>query len=420
MSAAHLAMLKSVEQGSPFTVDNIPFGVISTPDNPKPRCATAFGNYAIDLSALERDGFLSDIPGLEGKGEIEMTGNVFSQPTLNAFAAMPKEIHFKVRTSLIRYFHGGLPPSYYIPLDTVTYHYPMDTSNFSDFFCSLEHVKNCAKVMNAPITPSFFSIPPVYNGRTSSLKITNTPIHRPRGVIQPSPSSPPTYAPTQALDFELEMGVFISKPLPSGKILNIRNAREHIFGFVVLNDWSARDIQGFEMAPLGPFHSKGSGTSISPWIVTCEALDKVACPVEVRQEPEPLPHLEWKGEVGEATFDRNGKSYNVTSTNLNELYWTPYQQLTHLASAGEGLTTGDIFGTGTITSDRTNSKGEKDGIACLIERKVPENELSELKTDGIQFLQDWDEVVMEGWCANSRAGVKFGFGECRGKILPPK
>lgn len=157
--------------------------------------------------------------------------------------------------------------------------------------------------MNAPITPSFFSIPPVYNGRTSSLKITNTPIHRPRGVIQPSPNNPPTYAPTQALDFELEMGVFVSKPLPSGEILDIRNAREHIFGFVVLNDWSARDIQGFEMAPLGPFHSKGSGTSISPWVVTCEALDKVACPVQVRQESEVLPHLRWKGGVAEATFD---------------------------------------------------------------------------------------------------------------------
>ncbi|OJJ88955.1 uncharacterized protein ASPGLDRAFT_62570 [Aspergillus glaucus CBS 516.65] len=419
-------MLNSVEEGSPFTVDNIPFGVISTPDNPKPRCATAFGNYAIDLSALERVGFLSDIPGLEGKGGIEMIGNVFSQPTLNAFAAMPKEIRLKVRNSLTRYFHGGLPPSYYIPLDTVTYHYPMDTSNFSDFFCSLEHVKNCAKVMNAPITPSFFSIPQVYNGRTSSLKITNTPIHRPRGVIQPIPNNPPIYAPTQALDFELEMGVFISKPLPASQILNIRNARDHIFGFVVLNDWSARDIQGFEMVPLGPFHGKGSGTSVSPWVVTCEALDSVACAVEVGQEAGVLPHLRWKGREGEATFDvklqarvlRNGKLYNVTSTNLNELYWTPYQQLTHLASAGEGLSTGDIFGTGTITSDRTNFKGEKDGIACLVERKAPENELSELKANGIEFLQDGDEVVMEGWCVNSRMGVKFGFGECRGKVLP--
>jgi len=174
MSAAHLAMLKSVEQGSPFTVDNIPFGVISTPGSPKPRCATAFGDYAIDLSALERDGFLSDVPGLKGKSGFEITGNVFSQvcvssmscrtcdefliwseqPTLNAFAAMPKEIRLKVRNSLIRYFHDGLPPSYYIPLGTVTYHYPMDTSNFSDFFCSLEHVKN--------VRPSPAFIPQTY------------------------------------------------------------------------------------------------------------------------------------------------------------------------------------------------------------------------------------------------------------------
>lgn len=158
-------------------------------------------------------------------------------------------------------------------------------------------------MMQGPIPANFFYIPPVYNGRTSSLKVSNTPIRRPRGVIQTSPNAPPTYAPCQAFDFELEMGVFVSKPLPAGEVLDIRKARDHIFGFVILNDWSARDIQGFEMAPLGPFHSKGSGTSISPWIITLEALDAVACGMEMRQDPGPLPHLEWKGAKGKATFD---------------------------------------------------------------------------------------------------------------------
>ena len=157
--------------------------------------------------------------------------------------------------------------------------------------------------MKLPISQNFFSIPSVYNGRTSSLRVSDTPIRRPRGVMQECPTSPPSFTTSKRFDFELEMGVFLSKPLPAGHILDIQNARDHIFGFVILNDWSARDIQGFEMAPLGPFHSKGSGTSISPWIVTLEALDNVACPVQTPQSPAPLPHLTWKGEEDKATFD---------------------------------------------------------------------------------------------------------------------
>lgn len=161
----------------------------------------------------------------------------------------------------------------------------------------------CAEAINAPFTPNFFAIPSVYNGRTSSLKITNTPIRRPWGVIQPTKNDQPTFAPSQRLDFELEMGVFISKPFPAGEILDIRRARDHIFGFVIMNDWSARDIQGFEIVPLGPFHSKGSGTSVSPWVVTVEALEGVKCGIGVERGERPLEHLRWKGNESEATFD---------------------------------------------------------------------------------------------------------------------
>ncbi|KAJ5786287.1 uncharacterized protein N7503_011499 [Penicillium pulvis] len=341
-------------RSTPFPIENIPFGVISTRENPTPRCATALHNDAVDLSALEKDGFFDSISGFD-------EGAIFSK---------------------------------------------------------------CSEIFGLPGSPNWHVIPSVYNGRTSSLNVSTT-LTRPHGVIKDEAGGL-SFTPTKKLDFELEMGVFISHPLKPGQILDIQAVKDHIFGFVILNDWSARDIQGFEMAPLGPFHSKGFSTTISPWIITMDALESVQSPVMVHQDPAPLPHLAWKGNENEATFDidlsariiRGGNTYNVTSTNLNELYWTPYQQATHLTSAGEGLSTGDIFGTGTISSARTDSNGEKTGLACLVERSLPRTSLSALKENGIVFFEDGDELIMEGWCVNKTNGVRFGFGQCRGTVAP--
>ncbi|KAL4928976.1 uncharacterized protein BDV17DRAFT_298284 [Aspergillus undulatus] len=419
---------------SPFSIDNLPYGVVSTADNPTPRCATALENDAVDLAALERDGYFKSVPGFEN--------NVFSLPTLNTFAALSKTSQRQVRAILKTTlsssdFDETARKKYAIPLKNVTNHYPMDTRNFSDFYCSLEHTKNCSEIMSAPVPQNWFIIPSVYNGRTSSLRISGTPIRRPNGVYSsrslPSPLTPPStdnipYRPSARFDFELEIGIFLSRPLPPGEVLDIANAPDHIFGLVILNDWSARDIQGFEMIPLGPFHGKGSGTSISPWIVSTDALAQstVARPAGKVQSPEPLEHLAWKGDREEECWDvelrawvvRNGHSYLVTETNLKELYWSPYQQLAHLASAGEGLSTGDIFGTGTVTSNRLTPTGENIGIACLLERNLPQNKLSALSDAGIVYLEDGDEVVMEGWAVNRETGGRIGFGECRGAVLP--
>ncbi|KAL4922388.1 hypothetical protein BDW62DRAFT_52326 [Aspergillus aurantiobrunneus] len=406
---------------TPFPIDNLPYGVISTPDNPTPRCATALDNDAIDLSALEKDGHFKSIPGFETE--------VFSQPTLNTFAALPKSSQREVRallTTLLSDKNTTIRSKYAIPLHITTNHFPMDTRNFSDFYCSLEHTQNCSTIMNTPIPQNWFSIPSVYNGRTSSLRVSGTPIRRPNGVYRATPTSPAAFQPTARFDFELEVGVFLSRALEPGEVLDIDDAPEYIFGLVVLNDWSARDIQGFEMMPLGPFHGKGAGTTVSPWIVTMEALEGCRVPSTKVQEPPALRHLSWRGSKGEETWDvelgarvvRNGKSYLVTETNLKELYWTPYQQLAHLASAGEGLSTGDIFGTGTVTSARINENGENMGIACLLERNLPQNKLASTTADGLVFLEDGDEVVLDGWCVNRHTGRKFGFGECRGVVLP--
>lgn len=214
----------------------------------------------------------------------------------------------------------------------------------------------------------------MYNGRTSSLVVSGTPVVRPCGIF-PSKDGKPTFQPEAHLDFELEMGVFISTPVPRGQRLDINKAKDHIFGMVMLNDWSSRDIQFYEMQPLGPFHSKGSATTISPWVVTIEALEESAsCARKTPQDPQPPPHLTWKDD-STAVFDiqvsvkvqrecktlvnalvsltsqKGGSSvHTLGESNLNELYWTPFQQITHLGAAGEGLSTGDLFGTGTISS----------------------------------------------------------------------
>jgi len=239
--------------------------------------------------------------------------------------------------------------------------------------------------------------------------------------------STPNFQPETYLDFELEMGVFLSKPIPRGQRLKIDDAKESIFGLVLLNDWSSRNIQFYEMPPLGPFHSKGSGTSISPWIVPIEALEAVACPRHTTQEPAPMSHLNWTDDA-KATYNvevsvkiiRDGQTYTLGNSNLNELHWTPFQQITHLGSAGEGLATGDIFGTGTMSSSRTNEQGEKIGLGCIYERKLQGNTLSTAPADIVDtFLKDGDEVVMEGWAVKPETGeVLYGFGECRGKVLP--
>lgn len=229
---------------------------------------------------------------------------------------------------------------------------------------------------------------------------------------------------SQAVDFELEMGYFISKPVPYGETLDVDNAPEHIFGFVLLNDWSARDIQIFELPPLGPFNSKSSGTTISPWIVTLDALSPFAC--TPKHKTYPFAHLRYK-EFDKVTFnvklaahlERQGRSYPLCTSNLRYLYWTPYQQITHHASAMCGLNTGDLMGTGTVSGDGTDENGNKTELACLFEATQNATEVIEFE-DGQQlsYLRDGDTIILSAWCEDSSGRRVLGFGECRGSILP--
>lgn len=241
--------------------------------------------------------------------------------------------------------------------------------------------------------------------------------------------SEPIYGPSRKLDFELEVGCFLSKPIPFGETMPISSARDHIFGFVILNDWSARDHQLFEMRPLGPFHSKGFGTTISNWVVPIEALESFGCATHLQQDPLPFEHLTWP-EESNAALDiklriklvRDHKEHVLATSNLKYLYWTPYQQLAHHAASGCGMETGDLIGTGTISGSGKDENGQMKELGCLYEAERTQTDVLPRSEGSYEagYLEDGDEIILEGWCEDGEGRVVLGFGECRGRILPPK
>ncbi|GAB1200329.1 hypothetical protein APSETT444_009699 [Aspergillus pseudonomiae] len=266
---------------TPFTIDNLPYGVISTRDNSSKRCAVAFQQFAIDLDLLYRHDFFASIPELDVNVFAEVSpfetnsardfnqgmGTDAVQDNWNVFAVLPLSTRATVRARI----RCGI-------LDK--------TINKA-----LVPLSNCTEVMKIKMSSNWFSIPSVYNGRTSSLAVSGTPVTRPYGMYPDPQTGVVSFQPESKLDFELEMGVWLSTPVPRGQRLDIAKSKEHIFGFTLLNDWSSRQIQNFEMTPLGCFHSKGSLTSVSPWIVPIEALEPFKCERMVQQDPLPMPHL---------------------------------------------------------------------------------------------------------------------------------
>ncbi|KAI7579371.1 hypothetical protein KC316_g9474 [Hortaea werneckii] len=411
----------------PYTLANLPYGVISTPSNPKPRCAVAIGSHAIDLAAYAKPGRFFDLES----GHNFMLAQIFSEPALNSFAALPWPTRRAVRQQLQDELRAGkVPAECLVSLSEVKNHVPMKMGGFSDFYTSLEHCQNCSGEMtSAAIAKNWWYAPSVYNSRVSSVLPSPHDIPRPKNVyFSNGVDSEPTYGPTQKMDFELEMGYFVSKPVPFGESMPIADAKEHVFGFVMLNDWSARDHQLFEMRPLGPFHSKGFGTSISNWVVPMEALEEFSCPPNTKQDPAPFPHLTWPGQ-GDGALDiklrirlnRNGQEKGLGTSNLKYLYWTPYQQLTHHAASGCGMETGDLIGTGTISGLGRNEKGEKCELGCLYEGERTKTQVMPQSTGSKYqegYIEDGDEIILEGWCENKQGEVVLGFDMERSDPVP--
>ncbi|WP_020201151.1 MULTISPECIES: fumarylacetoacetase [Cupriavidus] len=400
-----------------FPLQNLPYGIFSTTGQ-GPRAGVAIGDFILDLAVLDGAGLLP--PAVRG---------VFGGATLNAFIALGKPAWTETRQHLTRLLSAGddtlrgksaLHEQALVPMAWATLHLPVDIPGYTDFYSSREHATNVGRMFRDPdnaLLPNWLEIPIGYNGRASSVVVSGTALHRPKGQIKPPDAPRPVFAACRKLDYELEMAFIVGKPSALGEAISTADAPAHIFGMVILNDWSARDIQQWEYVPLGPFNSKGFGTSISPWVVTMDALEPFRRDNPV-QSPEPLPYLRQpRGNAYDIALEvalrPEGAEHATTvcRTNFKAMYWTVAQQLAHHTVSGCNVRVGDLMGSGTISGTAP------DAFGSLLEST--RNGAEPLALDGGArrgFLEDGDEVVMTGWCQGD--GYRVGFGEVSGKILP--
>jgi fumarylacetoacetase len=302
---------------------------------------------------------------------------------------------------------------------------PAVIGDYTDFYASIDHARNVGRLFRPdhPLLPNYKYVPIGYHGRASSIVLSGTTVRRPKGQIVSSPGAAPRFAPTQALDYEIEVGFFVGAGNRLGERIEIEDAASHLFGVCLLNDWTARDIQAWEYQPLGPFLAKSFATCISPWIVTMEALApfRTAAYARPAEDPAPLPYLASEKDMREGGIDlslevylrsaRMDEAVRVSRSNLRNLYWTPAQLLTHHASNGCNLQAGDLLGSGTVSGP------EKESLGCLLELTGNGREpISLVAGERHGFLEDGDEVVFRGYC--ERDGfVGIGLGECRGTVV---
>jgi fumarylacetoacetase len=405
-----------VEATSDFPIQNLPYGVFSA-RGLAPRVGVAIGDHVLDLWELEQDGRLQVDPG------------TFAGPSLNAFMSQGSEVWARTRariSELLRHDHDELRDNEelrklaLVPMRDVKLHLPITVAGFTDFYSSKEHATNVGVMFRGKenaLQPNWLHMPIGYNGRASTVVVSGTKVRRPRGQLKPPGAETPSFGPCQRLDFELEMGAVIGQASPMGQVLTEAQAQAMIFGFVLLNDWSARDIQQWEYVPLGPFQGKAFATSIGPWVVTSAALEPFRRE-RPQQVPQPLAYLKQSRannydielEVGLRAASMN-KPARICGTNFKYMYWSSVQQLMHHASSGCAMNVGDLLGSGTISGPEKSQRGS------LLEISWNGTEPAEL-TEGVTrtFLEDGDSLAMRGWCQGD--GYRVGFGEVEGTILP--
>ncbi|MGY3694709.1 fumarylacetoacetase [Bradyrhizobium sp. USDA 3240] len=402
---------------SDFPIQNLPYGVFSSKDGLAPRVGVAIGDYVLDLWELEQDSRL-DVGPL----------GVFSQPSLNAFMALGPKVWSATRariSELLRADHPELRDNRelraraLVPMADVRLHMPFAVSGYTDFYSSKEHATNVGVMFRGKdnaLQPNWLHMPIGYNGRASTVVVGGTKVRRPRGQLKPPTAEVPSFGACKRLDFELEMGVVVGQASAMGEMLTEKQAEEMIFGFVILNDWSARDIQQWEYVPLGPFQAKAFATSISPWVVTREALE----PFRMQgpeQQPEPLAYLK---QTQPNNYDMQldvslragamNEAKTICSTNFKYMYWSSVQQLVHHASSGCAMNVGDLLGSGTISGPEKHQRGS------LLEISWNGTEPVELASGVTRsFLENGDSLVMRGWCQGD--GYRVGFGEVEGTIV---
>lgn len=395
-----------------FPIENIPFGIFST-DTKTKRVGTAFGNNVVDLSELAALNCFSNT--------ILSESNVFSCDSLNPFMELGKEAWLSARKSIQACIKSGKCESAFVPMSECQMHLPFTVGDYTDFYSSKEHATNIGTMWRGKenaLMPNWLHIPVGYHGRASSVVVSGTDLHRPKGQIKPKDGDV-SFGASKRIDFELEMAFVVGKGNTLGEPIDVNNASEHIFGVVLMNDWSARDIQAWEYVPLGPFLGKNFGTTISPWVITMTALEPfiVDAPEQI---PTPLPYLR---EEKRSAYDINltveikpegsEDSSVVSSSNLKYLYWTFAQQLAHHTVNGCNMRTGDLCGTGTISGPTPESYGSMMELSWNGMNPVKLRNGSERS-----YIEDGDTVILKGQCIGKEYCISFG--ECSGKILPAK
>jgi fumarylacetoacetase len=400
---------------SHFPLENLPFGVFK-PGDGAARVGVAIGDQILDLSVLEEQGKFGEM-------------RVFSQDSLNSFLSLGRPAWRAVRETLQRLLSADNPDlrddaalreRAFHRQSEVTMQLPARIGDYTDFYSSYHHAHNVGTMLRGPenaLMPNWKWLPVAYHGRASSIVISGTDVRRPHGQIKPPDAPAPIFAPSRSMDYELETAFLIGPGNKLGDPISAERAHEHIFGIVLMNDWSARDVQGWEYQPLGPFLAKNFCTSISPWVVTLDALEPFRRPLPP-QDPAPLDYLR---APNDCTYDIHLEAHlqtptleaphRITRTNFQNLYWSIAQQLAHHAVGGCNLQPGDLLASGTISGPTEDSRG------CMLELTWRgANPIQLPNGESRKWLEDGDRLTLTGWAEGD--GYRVGFGEVTGRVLP--
>jgi len=425
--AALQSWVESANGHCDFPIQNLPFGVFQPTPSEPPRGGVAIGDLVLDLASASASGLLS--------GDVQAAAALAGDATLNAFLSLPGGVRRALRRRLSALLAKDAPErdltaAWLRPAETCAMRLPARIGDYTDFYAGIHHAETVGRIFRPdnPLLPNYKHVPIAYHGRASSVRVSGEPVRRPRGQVLPPNAAAPEFLPSARLDIELELGIWIGPGNPLGEPLPIADAEAAIAGFCLLNDWSARDIQTWEYQPLGPFLAKNFMTSVSPWIVTAEALApfRVAQPRRPAGDPKPLPHLLSDDDQANGAYAVELEAWlqtsamraagldaqRIASSAATDLYWTPAQMVAHHTSGGCNLEAGDLLGSGTVSAPRI------DGGGSLLE--LTQSGREPLTLPGGErraFLGDGDVVVLKGRAARD-GFVSIGLGECRGEVLP--
>jgi fumarylacetoacetase len=421
------------QHGTDFPIQNLPFGIFRRRGSADTqRMCVAVGDYALDVAACDREGLFRECsPSLSEACRSTSLNRLMAlgQPQ---WSALRHRLHNLLRATDIPSTNTrNTAERHLVPIAEAELLLPVEIGDYTDFYASIYHATNVGSMFrpDTPLTPNYKYMPVGYHGRSSSIVVSGAQVRRPMGQTRPSLSEPVCFGPTRQMDYEAEIGFFVGPGNELGMPISIDHAEEHIFGLCIMNDWSARDIQAWESQPLGPFLAKNFATTISPWVVTLEALApfRVPTPPRSQDDPNPLPYLLSERDQNHGGIDLNievllssqkmrqqcGNPIRLSRGTLRDMYWTPAQMLTHHTSNGCNLRPGDLLASGTVSGNSKDSRG------CLLELTRRGSEPLDLPTgESRGFLEDGDEIIMRATCESPNA-VRIGFGSCRGIVQPP-